>query len=261
MEIKEDIVVSVDLLKIEGKGYFTLEKIYQSSEKPILLVGPYHCGKRHSVQALCYEHNKVFYEIDKVNSESDFLGYFNNKGEYQKSPLFMAYINGEILYIDHSSMSKENFNKLMDIYTSNSFEFPCGVFEKNKNFRLIISIDKEGYLDNLYSIKQHFEVIFYNYDETIEKKLCPDEELYQFLIGLRAISRALDLPLVISTETFKNSYTYSQISKTTPKDVIRSVMGNNFFSYILEALVIALKSTMEGNKYYEELKGWEEWKN
>ena len=169
MEVKEEITTIVDLLKIQGKGYITLEKIYEKSDKPILLVGPYHCGKRYSVQTLCYEKNKMFYEIDTVKEESDFLGYFNENGEYQKSALFMAYVNGEVIYIDHSSMSKENFNKLMSIYNSDSYEFPCGKVEKNKNLRLIISVDKEGYLENIYSIKQYFEVIFYKYDETIEK--------------------------------------------------------------------------------------------
>ena len=85
--------------------------------------------------------------------------------------------------------------------------------------------------------------------------------IYEFLINVRNVSRTLKLPIVITTETLKNSYIYSQFPNTATKDVLLNILNVNYKSYILDSLVISLKSAIEGNKYYKELKNWKDWED
>ena len=250
---KEEQLVS--LIHIKNKAYKELESCFLNSDNPILLVGPYHCGKKYSVSNLCLQNAKNMYEIEKIKSDSDLYGYFDAKSEYQKSPLFMAYLNGEILYIDDIASSKNYFKTLIDISNSKTLEFPCGKIEKNKEFRIIMSMDKDEFLQLNKKVENKLDVVKFNYDKTVEKVLCPDVELYEILTEIRKICKKNSILISITTETFKNAYILKSLNSFKDEDILRSVLGGNFTRQILDILILSL-TKLQNNRFYGILTSW-----
>ena len=259
MKLSTDVLEFVDKFRVDNKSYKDLVKAYENSDKPIMLIGPYHCGKRTSVQSLCLDEVRNFYEIDNIKDETQLYGFFGSDGEYQKTALFMAYVNGEVLYIDTGRSALKFIDELLNIQSSTSLKFPCGEFAKAKGFRVIVSVDKESYTEKSKSLREKFEVVMFNYDENVEKNICKDKELYDFLNGVRKVYQNNNIAMTLTTDVFKNAYDLTKIKDVTKEEIIRSALGGNYENYVLELIASEQRKNLIANSYYNVLLEMVKW--
>lgn len=235
-------------------SYKELESKFNKTDKMIMLLGPVHCGKQYSVRQLCFKKAKIFYSNILIVDKKDLLGYFNGQKEYEPSELFMAYSNGEVFYIDElSHCSKDVLKELIKINKSTSYKFPCGKVKKHKNFRIIVSVNERNFDVKNRFISSNFEVIFYNYDQELEKRLCPDEQLYEFISSVRKLSDEQKVCSVVTSNTFRKYYNILSLGYFTPLDLAISILRTGQYYNILQQMISEYKESLASNIYFKQL--------
>ena len=238
---------NIDILRaveIHHKEYDKLQDIMESTNKVVLLYGPRACGKKYAVTQFCRENWQVPYFCANIRTEEDIFGTMF-EGKYQKSQLFMAYLNGEVLVVGNVA-SAQLLALLSKIQNSKSVKFPCGRVEKGKGFRIVYVVERENI--NIEGLQNEFAAIRFDYDPVIEAKICQDLDLYNFLNAVRNIGN-----LCVTTNTFKKLYDMSKIAPFTKSDVVKSLLcGDNSTSTIAE-IVKKAGGKLKTNAYMKEL--------
>ncbi len=242
------------LIEVDNGSYPLLVKAFNENNKPILIVGPVHCGKKYSVNKYCRENARVFYTTSIAKSLDEIYGDTNENGEFQKTPLFQAYVNGEVFYLDELLACPTNMLKnLIALQESSEHTFSCGTFKKHPNFRVVISVDADSIKPST-TLMQKVNLIKFTYDAKVEAHLCPDEELYEFLTVLRKVAKKHSLDLIITTETFKRLYEMSCLNSFKKIDLVKSVLRADYTRATLNLLIDELGYHLADNQYYETLK-------
>ena len=98
-------------------SYKDLERVFDTTDKIIMLAGPVNCGKEYSVKQLCFKKSKILYSGEILSNIKDLVGYYDKK-TYKESQLYMAYITGGVFFInDFSQCSKQIIKGLINMGT------------------------------------------------------------------------------------------------------------------------------------------------
>lgn len=242
--------------EIYSCSYTKLEKAMQSHNKKIvMLVGPIACGKSTAVKQYCAKNYRACYSATVIKSVKELLGFVGEDGEYQKTAFAMAYVNGEIFYLDQlTNCPAELLKELIKIQREDSYKFPFGVVKKHPGFRIIVSVDLKNSQVITDKVRSNFEVVNFKYDRAVEMQICPNPELYEFITELRKISLTEDVKIDVTTYTYKKIYEISKLSSFSKRDVIFALIRGDYYTFVIETLIEKMNESIPNNSYFKELK-------
>lgn len=236
-------------------SYKDLENKFDNSDKMIMILGPVRCGKQYSVRQLCFKKSRIFYSNIMILDKNDLVGFYDETKQYQPSELYMAYLNGEVFYIDElSHCSAEIIKELIKINKSISYKFPCGKVYKHKNFRIIASVDEKNFDIKNRNVVSNFDVVSFEYDPDLEKRLCPDDDLYEFISSVRIISDKNKLNIVITSNTFRRYYNILKLGYFTPHDIVVSILRAGYSLNIVHQMQEEFAGKFQENIYFKQLR-------
>ena len=202
-----------------SKYYVGLEKAYKDTNKPIIISGPVDCGKETAIKHLCFNEGKTPYIVSQPTSADELFGFIDSNGEYKASPLFEAYVTGQIFAIkDVKKVTKSLLAIILKI-TANKLRFPCGEVDKKDGFRVIITTSADVKSDD------NFKVVRFYYDMMLESKLCSDASFVKLLTNMREIATNNNLKISITTKTFEDVEKIRQVQAGKDISIIENIIA------------------------------------
>lgn len=197
----------------------------------ISLVGPSGSGKTHIANALANALKIPYYfmAVGPETSKADFFGFRSmGDGTYHSTPFFEAYTKGGLILVDEIDAGHGGVMTMLNGALDNgSCSFPCGIFEKHKDFRCIVSGNTYGRgADKVYvgrnaldgATLERFDVVTMDYDKELEKALCPNSEWCKKMHVLRVVVSEHKAKIIVSmrailkgAELLSSGFTEDQI--------------------------------------------------
>lgn len=183
---------------------------------PIMLTGPAGSGKNYTLEKAAEILGMDFYFTNAVTEEFKLTGFIDANGTYHETQFYKAFKNGGIFMLDEMDASIPEAIIILNAAIANRYyDFPTGRIQAHKDFRIVAAANTYGTgADMVYvgrnvldgATLDRFTVIPFNYDEDVEKSLCPDNDLYNFCIELRRAINKRNLRYIISPRAMINSY-------------------------------------------------------
>ncbi len=200
-----------------------------------MLVGPTGCGKTVAARQLATALDLPFAHICCTGGMSETWLTGRQYADGTKEASFSKmYRNGGVFLIDEMDAAGENVLMLLNTALANGhFENPIlgETIPRHKDFKVVAcanTVGKGG--DSTYTARNRldgatlnrFILIPIDYDETIEKQICPDKALYKLLTNARKKLRDLKSDEVISTRSLDICYK-QKCSGVSMKDILISL--------------------------------------
>lgn len=183
---------------------------------PIMLTGPAGSGKNYTLEKAAEILGMEFYFTNAITEEFKLTGFIDANGKYQETQFYKAFKDGGVFFLDEMDASIPEALIILNAAIANRYyDFPIGRVKAHENFRIVAAANTYGTgADMVYvgrnvldgATLDRFVVIPFNYDEKVEKSLCPDEELYKFCVELRDGINKKHLRYIISPRAMISSY-------------------------------------------------------
>lgn len=229
-----------DFKKVKGRISPVLSRMVANSQLGLytMLVGPAGCGKTTAAAQLSEALGVQFGSVCLTAgaSETWLFGRQTPVG-FVEGMFSKIYKEGGVFLADE--MDAADANLLLSINTALSHDSMLNpmsgeVIKKHKDFTFIGAANTNGKgANHLYTGRSRLDaatldrmvILVVDYDSQLEKELCPDEELYNFLFNVRASLRAENYDEFLSTRAFVSCY--KQVNAGIPvKDVKDSLIAN-----------------------------------
>jgi cobaltochelatase CobS len=203
-----------------------------------MLVGPAGCGKTTLANQVAESLEMQFASVCLTAgaSETWLFGRQTPNG-FVEGPFAKLYKEGGVFLADE--MDAADANLLLSLNTALSHDKIINpmngeVLIKHKDFIFIGAANTNGKgANHVYTGRtrldaatlDRFNIIDINYDSELEKALCPDKKLFDFLCGVRESLKKEHLDEFISSRAFKSSYLLAQAGLGYP-EIINSLISN-----------------------------------
>lgn len=221
-----DVRVSENKInKIEGlthKIFPTVCKLANMG-KSIMLSGPAGTGKNYLIEQVARALDGEFFYSSTITQEYKLTGFIDASGNYHSTELrrAMEYANANpekkaIMMIDEIDASIPDTLVVVNSLLANGyFDFPDQRVSVGKNFIVICAGNTVGLgADMVYTGRNvidgatldRFILVKMNYDEELEKALCPDDELKRFIYDIRHSAQKNHINCIVGMRCLKNAY-------------------------------------------------------
>lgn len=187
--------------------------------------GPTGSGKTHAISQAAKELGLPFYKkiVGATMNESAIMGYTLGH-EYIEGIAFKPFTQGGVLLLDEVDNGNANTNLIINGLCDGELAFPCGMYSKHPNFRLVTTANTLGQGPSLNyigrnkqdaSLLNRLVFVFWPYDDTLTYKFCSDitytkkeweREFDQIWFDVEKIKEAIEelkIPHIISPRTMK----------------------------------------------------------
>lgn len=217
-EIKEQILKEVDdIIKSTRKRIKTIQVIQPDGTKtqetdlvhekfeeilmlvnnniPVMLTGGAGSGKSSTCEKVANALGLDFYFSNAITQEYKLTGFIDAMGNYQETQFYQAFKNGGLFLLDEIDASVPEALVILNTAIANGyFDFPNGKIEAHKDFRIVACANTYGLGGNDVYVGRNqldgasldrFAVIYFNYDEILEKNLVVNKNWAEFIQALR----------------------------------------------------------------------------
>lgn len=206
--------------RVEGLTHKIFPKVCKliNMKKPVMLTGPAGTGKNFMVEQIADALDLNFYYSSTITQEYKLTGFIDGNGVYQETELYRAMTdeNGGLFFLDEIDASVPDALVVINSVLANGyFDFPCGRVKANENFRVICAGNTVGLgADMIYTGRNvidgatldRFILVKMNYDEELEKSLCPDEDLKKFIYDIRKSAKENHVNCIVGMRCLLNAY-------------------------------------------------------
>lgn len=212
-----EIVKDGERKKTEGMFHKQFENILKlvSQKIPLLLVGPAGSGKNHTLEQVAEALGLDFYFTNSITQEYKLTGFIDAGGVYHETEFYKAFTKGGLFFFDELDASCAESLIVVNAALANGyFDFPNGRINAHPDFRVVAAANTFGNgADMIYvgrnqldgATLDRFAVIEFEYDEEIERQLCEDEDLYDFIIAVRRAIERRNLRFIVSMRAMINA--------------------------------------------------------
>ena len=212
-----EIIQDTKRKDIEGLFHKNFEEIIQivGQKIPLMLVGPAGSGKNHTLEQAAKALDLPFYLSNSITQEYKLTGFIDANGTYHETEFYKAFTNGGLFFFDEIDASCAESLIIINAALANGyFDFPNGRINAHENFRVVAAANTFGNgADMIYvgrnqldgATLDRFVVMEFDYDENIEKSICTDDGLYEFIISVRDAIKKRRLRFVVSMRATINA--------------------------------------------------------
>lgn len=235
--LPKTIEIKKSTKKKEMKGLFhkEFETITKMVGKniPLMLIGPAGSGKNHTIEQVAEALDLDFYFTNAVTQEYKLTGFIDAGGKYHETQFYQAFSNGGVFFLDEIDASCPDALVILNSAIANGyFDFPCGRVTAHEDFRVIGAGNTYGTgADMVYvgrnvldgATLDRFAVIYFDYDEDIERSLAYDNKLYEFIKALRKTINNNSLRYILSMRAVINATKMLEIG-IPKKEILKNVI-------------------------------------
>lgn len=229
-----------------------------------MLVGPAGTGKSTAVEQAARVLGLRFYMANRVSNTYELTGYNDAEGRFVETEFYRAYKNGGVFFFDEIDGSDPEALVTINTAIAQGYTtFPCGQVKMHPDFKLVAAGNTYGtgadaeycgrnQLDS--ATLDRFAVIDWGYDRKLERKLCPDNELLEFVWSLRDVCEKNHLKIIISTRGLLATYKLSKAKSFTLAENLRANLLEGIKPDTLNVIKGGLKNEhnyTEHNEYIE----------
>lgn len=183
---------------------------FVEEDEPVYLVGPAGSGKNEIVKQIACAIGLEFYFANAVTQEHILTGFTDGHGVYHETDFYKAFKNGGIFLLDELDASIPEVLIILNAAIANrymNFPAPIGKVEAHPNFRVIAAGNTWGYGADAEYVGRNqldaasldrFAVVEMNYSEAIQKVVCPDDNIRNFLIKFRESAQKNGIHTIVS---------------------------------------------------------------
>jgi MoxR-like ATPase len=169
---------------------------FVKADEPVMMVGPAGSGKNIIVGQISKALQLDFYFSNAITEEYKLTGFIDAMGKYHETEFFRAFVKGGIFFLDEIDASIPETLVILNAAIANRyFDFPhLGKVKAHKDFRVIAAGNTFGHGATYQYVGRNqldaaslnrFAVVEINYSKSIEKSICSDKELLDFLQDFR----------------------------------------------------------------------------
>lgn len=246
--------------QVEGLFHKNFEQIIKivSQKIPLMLVGPAGSGKNHTLEQVAEALNLPFYFSNSITQEYKLTGFIDAGGTYHETEFYKAFTNGGLFFFDEIDASCAEALIIINAALANGyFDFPNGRINAHKDFRVVAAANTYGNgADMIYvgrnqldgATLDRFAVMEFDYDENIEKSICNDNELYNFIIDIRNAIKKRRLRFVVSMRATINAS--KMLAAGIDKDIIvKTVITKSMTKDDINTIIQEINTNNEWSKY------------
>lgn len=162
---------------------------------PVMLTGGAGSGKSSTCEKVAQALGLDFYFSNAITQEYKLTGFIDANGKYQETQFYQAFKNGGIFLLDEIDASVPEALVILNTAIANGyFDFPNGKVDVHRNFRIVACANTYGLGGNDVYVGRNqldgasldrFAVVYFNYDEVLEKNLVINTEWAEFIQALR----------------------------------------------------------------------------
>lgn len=223
---------------VTQKGIFhhNLPKVmrYIQLDIPLMLVGPAGSGKNYTLEKAAETLGLDFYFTNAITQEYKLTGFIDAYGKYHETEFYKAFKNGGVFFLDEIDASIPEAIIILNAAIANKyFDFPNGRIKAHENFRVVAAANTYGLGSNLTycgrssldgATLDRFVILDFDYDSDVEKSLCPDKDLYEFILQVRLAIQKRNLRFIVSTRAMINAYKMLKDDNFTKKEIIKTAI-------------------------------------
>lgn len=212
--IKEDISYTKS-----GVYHYLFDKILKlvNLSIPVMLTGGAGAGKNHLLSQVADVLGLDFYYTSTITQEYKLTGFIDGSGRYHETEFYKAFTQGGVFMLDEIDASIPDCLVILNGAIANGyFDFPNGREFAHENFKVVCAGNTVGLgADMVYTGRNvidgatldRFVLVEINYDREIEKHLCPNEELLNFVYDIRKVLKSNNIHHIVGMRTLKYAYT------------------------------------------------------
>lgn len=218
--LPQRINITKDEIEIEIQGIFheQFENLLKliSEKIPTMVVGPAGSGKNHTLEQVAETLGLSFYYTGAVTQEYKITGFIDANGTYHETEFFKAFTSGGIFMLDEIDASSPDVLVLLNGAIANRyFDFPTGREIAHEDFRVVCAGNTFGTGADIVYVGRNvldgatldrFVQVEMDYCPEVEKSLCKDEELYEFLLDVRNSTVSNRIRHIVGMRTSINSF-------------------------------------------------------
>lgn len=246
-----EIINGGERVQTEGIFHKQFESILKlvTQKIPLLLVGPAGSGKNHTLEQVAEALGLDFYFTNSITQEYKLTGFIDAGGVYHETEFYKAFKNGGLFFFDELDASCAESLIVVNAALANGYvDFPNGRINAHPDFRVVAAANTFGNgADMIYvgrnqldgATLDRFAVIEFEYDEDIERQLCYDDELYEFIADVRKAINKRNLRFIVSMRATINASKMLQVGidkKTIIKTCITKSMTEDDINTIKREL-------------------------
>lgn len=255
-----EIINNGERTHVEGLFHKNFEQIIKivSQKIPLMLVGPAGSGKNHTLEQVAEALNLPFYFSNSITQEYKLTGFIDAGGTYHETEFYKAFTNGGLFFFDEIDASCAEALIIINAALANGyFDFPNGRINAHRDFRVVAAANTFGNgADMIYvgrnqldgATLDRFAVMEFDYDENIEKTICNDNELYNFIIDIRNAIKKRRLRFVVSMRATINASKMlaAGIDKET---IVKTVITKSMTKDDINTIIQEINKNNEWSKY------------
>lgn len=250
--------------KMKGLFHKEFETITKMVDKkiPLMLIGPAGSGKNHTIEQVAEALDLDFYFTNAVTQEYKLTGFIDAGGKYHETQFYQAFSNGGVFFLDEIDASCPDALVILNSAIANGyFDFPCGRVIAHEDFRVIGAGNTYGTgADMIYvgrnvldgATLDRFAVIYFDYDEDIEKSLAYDNKLYEFIKELRKIINKNSLRYIVSMRAIINASKMLEIG-IQKKEILKNVILKSMSQDDINIIAGTMSSKTIYKDWYQKL--------
>jgi MoxR-like ATPase len=254
-KIGEKVVLPAN--EITHDKFETILKFVKADE-PVMMVGPAGSGKNIIVGQIAKALDLDFYFSNAITEEYKLTGFIDAMGKYHETEFFRAFTKGGIFFLDEMDASIPETLVILNAAIANRyFDFPhLGKVKAHENFRVIAAGNTFGHGATYQYVGRNqldaaslnrFAVVEIDYSKAIEKAICSDKELLDFLQDFRKSCEKGGVNHIVSyREIGRLNKMINQVGLDV-KDAIQSCLIKNLPIDDVKIVLGGLKKTE--NKY------------
>lgn len=260
-----DVRVTEDKVgRVEGVTHKIFPKVCKliNMKKPVMLTGPAGTGKNFMVEQIAKALDLHFYYSSTVTQEYKLTGFIDGGGNYHTTELRRAMEDehGALYMIDEIDASAPEVLVVINSVLANGyFDFPDKRVVANENFRVICAGNTVGLgADMVYTGRNvidgatldRFVLVKMDYDKDIERHLCPDDSLKEFIYDVRKSAEKNHINCIVGMRCL--NYAYEMLVNNFDKeDIVQSAIIKGLQEDDINVLKSDLNSNSEWYKYFK----------
>lgn len=162
---------------------------------PVMLTGGAGSGKSSACEKVADALGLDFYFSNAITQEYKLTGFIDANGVYQETQFYKAFKDGGLFVLDEIDASVPEALVIINTAIANGyFDFPNGKVVANKKFRIVACANTYGLGGNDVYVGRNqldgasldrFAVIYFDYDNVLEKNLVINTDWAEFIQELR----------------------------------------------------------------------------
>ena len=197
-------IKTIQVIKPDGTKTQETDLVHEKFEEilmlvnnniPVMLTGGAGSGKSSTCEKVANALGLDFYFSNAITQEYKLTGFIDAMGNYQETQFYQAFKNGGLFLLDEIDASVPEALVILNTAIANGyFDFPNGKIEAHKDFRIVACANTYGLGGNDVYVGRNqldgasldrFAVIYFNYDEILEKNLVVNKDWAEFIQALR----------------------------------------------------------------------------